>query len=363
MLGRDNSSSAQEKINQQGQIRIRLRILLLCLTAVASILLIIRLWPVVMPFFLALMFTYLLRPLYNRMLGLGIPSALAVLLLYGYVGIGIYLLLFICLPIVSEQFSRLLAYLPQLFSMLQQAWQQITATMRHIELPAGLQAALTEAGSHLREQFAERMEGTATHLSSLLRLLAYLVLMPVLSFYMLRNKQAGAQKLLALVSPQHMPETLRLLQDLDHLLRSFIGGYLLVSLVVAVMSAIFYQLIGLEYALALGLLMGVADLIPYFGPFLGAIPAIIVALGDGVPRALICTAGLLFLQQLGSAVITPKIMGDKIGLNPLLTIFAVMAGGYLFGIFGTILALPVAAALLLLGKYFYGRLVGVNTDG
>lgn len=345
---------------QTGTKRARGRIIVLWLLFAAALALTVYLWPVIMPFFLALLFAYLLRPLLNRMLALGVPAALAIILLYIYVGIGCYLLVFFCMPIISEQFRRLLEYLPQFFEMLRGMWQQMAASMRRIELPEGMELAVATAFENIRDNLAARMEDTASRLALLLRTLLYLALMPILSFYMLRDKQTGAQKLVALISPRERPEMLRLLRDIDHLLRRFVGGYLLVSLVVAILSSAFYWAIGLDYALVLGLLMGVADLIPYFGPFLGAIPAVIVALGDGLPRALVCIAGLLVLQQVESAIITPKIMGDKIGLSPLLTIFAVMAGGYLFGILGTILALPLTAALLLLAKYVYARLVGVE---
>ena len=324
---------------------------------------VVLLWPILMPFFLALLFAYLLRPLLNRMQNLAIPTGLAIFELYFFLFLCLSLMLVFCVPILMQQFRNLLAYFPELITLIEEKVAGALRFMERIQLPEALDQAFANAFSGLQEKFAASMEDTASRLGLLLRAGLYLILMPILSYYMLRDKRLTARRIISWFPSQERPELLRLCGELDHLLRQFVMGYLLVSIVVAILSAAFYTAIGLDYALALGLIMGIADLIPYFGPFLGAIPAVIVALGISPGRALIAVIGLIALQQVESAVITPKIMGDKIGLHPLATIFAVLAGGYLFGLLGTILAVPFAAALLLLGKYFYCRLVGAKLSG
>ena len=134
------------------------------------------------------------------------------------------------------------------------------------------------------------------------------------------------------------------------------------ALVVAVIATIFYWIVGIDYPLVLGLLMGIGDLIPYFGPIIAAIPAVLLAITVSPGKTIIIIIGILLLQQLDSSVITPRIIGDRIGLHPVTTIFVVMAGGYLWGIAGAIFAIPLAAVLILLCKYVSGRVFASDQE-
>lgn len=347
----------------QGMINKQKRLTWWALAALAVALgLLVLLWPVITPFFLALLFAYLLQPGLMRLVRLGTPVGLSILVLYLYLLVSLYLVTVFCLPIFSGQLAALAENLPQLAASLRHNWQQATTELRRLPLPVGLEEAVEVAWQNMRVRLGERLADTASRLGLALRALLYLVLTPILGYYMLRDHSSAQRTIRNWLSPESRPELARLANDVNHLLRQFVGGYLLVSLVVALMSAAFYALIGVDYPLALGLIMGIADLIPYFGPLLGAIPAVLVAWGDSAALALVTAIGLLLLQQAEGSVITPRIMGDRIGLHPLTTIFAVMAGGYLAGILGTILAVPVAAALILIGKYIYSRWVGVRAE-
>ena len=158
-----------------------------------------------------------------------------------------------------------------------------------------------------------------------------------------------------MVSPQARPEFLRIAGEVNHLVREFISGYLVIALVVAVIATLFYWLVGIDYPVVLGILMGIGDLIPYFGPIIAAIPAVLLAVTFSPGKTVIIIIGILLLQQLDSSVITPRIIGDRIGLHPVTTIFVVMAGGYLWGIPGAIFAIPLAAVLILIFKYLSAR--------
>jgi predicted PurR-regulated permease PerM len=127
-----------------------------------------------------------------------------------------------------------------------------------------------------------------------------------------------------------------------------------------VMSTVFYYLIGIDYPLVLGILMGIADMIPYFGPYLGAIPAVLIALSISKTKVLIMIIGMVVIQQIEGSFITPFVIDKRVGLHPLITIFAVMAGTYLWGIVGAIFAVPLASVIILLAKYLFARLLANN---
>ncbi len=331
--------------------------IILILAVVIIIYFIYILWSVVLPFFFAMLFAYLLQPVFSYLQKKKVPPPLAIAIIYLILFGLIFFFLFCALPQFLAEGGNFLRYLPKIISHIEQLWVNFVDSVERISLPD----VVTKSVSNTGQRFVSYLEGTiantANNIDDILRWLLYLALAPFLSYYMLRDKDLIKKKVIALLSPKERPEILRIAGEANRLLRQFVYGYLLVSLILGLLTAIFLYIIGVEYALVLGLIMAVADLIPYFGPFIGAVPAIVIAYGQSGKLALITAIGMVALQQLEGSVITPKVMGERIGLHPLVTIFAVLVGGYLFGIIGTVLAVPVTAILILVIKYIYGRFV------
>ncbi len=327
------------------------------LIAIIIISLIILLWPVLVPFFFALLFAYLLMPAVKFLIAKKIPSTIAIIIVYLLIlGLG-YIIIFFALPLFSEQLAKLVNYLPQLWQIANTTWFSLENYIQSLNLPQTIIDSfynLLQQGDSFAKSF---IENTALSLVNGARYLIYLLLAPVLSYYIMRDKTLIQKKIISFLSPKERPEILRIAGDVNYLLRQFLYGYLLVSVIIAVLTGLFLWLIGVEYALLLGILMGIADLIPYFGPVLASIPIIFIAYIQEPILGLYAAIGLIILQQVEGNIITPKIVGNRIGLHPLLTIFVVMAGGYFLGIIGTILAVPLMAAFLLIFKYIYSRLV------
>ena len=128
------------------------------------------------------------------------------------------------------------------------------------------------------------------------------MLAPILSYYLLRDRENIKNRIISFVSPQSRPEFLRIAGEVNHLVREFISGYLVIALVVAVIATLFYWLVGIDYPVVLGILMGIGDLIPYFGPIIAAIPAVLLAVTVSPGKTVIIIIGILLLQQLDSSV-------------------------------------------------------------
>lgn len=331
-----------------------------CLLAALLIWAVIKLWPIILPLFLALVLAYILQPAVRGIESLEVSSGAAILIVYAYFFILAAVLAAFCLPILSAQMKSLLELAPKLLTQGEQALSQALEQTDNVLLQGLAQRLLLGAEQAFANKMAAIFDDTAALIALILRSGLYLVLTPFLAFYVLRDKGAARRRIAAWLPVGERRELSRLAGDVDHLLRQFVLGYLLVALAVALLSAAFYWSVGLDYALALGLVMGLADLIPYFGPFIGAVPAVAVALSADTGRAVLTVAGLAVIQQLESIVITPKVMGNKIGLHPLTTILAVLAGGWLFGVLGAILAVPAAAAGLLILSYLWSRIVGAK---
>ena len=318
------------------------------------------LWPIITPLILAVLLAYILHPSVKNLEKLEVKDDAAIIIVFVYFYILLSAVISFCLPIINAQFESLLALLPDILEQLRSAFDRFAAGINSILLRDIGDRISSAIDDIITSKVTSVLEDTGFMVAAVFRSAFYGVLTPFLAFYAMRDSGSGGRMIASWLPTNERAALLRLAGDVDHLLRQYVLGYLLVSVAVAFLSTVFYWCIGLENALALGLVMGLADLIPYFGPFIGAIPAVIVALSAGTGKAVLTVVGLVIIQQLESIVITPKVMGEKVGLHPLVTVMAVLAGGWFFGIAGTIFAVPVTAAGVLILKYLWSRIVGAK---
>jgi predicted PurR-regulated permease PerM len=158
-----------------------------------------------------------------------------------------------------------------------------------------------------------------------------------------------------LVPRRHEPLVSRLARQIDDVLGAFIRGQLIVMLALGLIYSIGLWAIGLDLAIIIGLTAGLLSIVPYLGTFVGVAAALIAAIFQfqDIPHLLLVAAVFVIGQMLEGMVLTPKLVGDRIGLHPVAVIFAVLAGGQLAGFLGILLALPVAAALNVLVRYLH----------
>ena len=133
--------------------------------------------------------------------------------------------------------------------------------------------------------------------------------------------------------------------DINEVLSGFSQGHLLVCVLVGALTGLAAALLGIRYAIIIGFINGLAELLPYLGPLLGAIPSLALALTEGTRQAVYLGVAILVIQQLEANLLSPRIVGNRVGLHPLVVIFALLAGGELFGKWGILLAVQVAAVL------------------
>ena len=143
--------------------------------------------------------------------------------------------------------------------------------------------------------------------------------------------------------------------DIDRVLIEGIKGSILIAVVVGTLVGLSALILGVKFPLVIGLLAGVTNLIPFFGAFIGAIPAVLIAYSESWLLAVYQTIAIVVIQQIESNIITPRILGGKLGLHPLFIIFALLAGGNLYGIWGILFAVPVAAMIKVSITWLYLR--------
>ena len=317
--------------------------------------------PVLTPFVVSALLAYLADPLVDRLERTRLSRTGAVLVVFTLmvlVLVGVVLLL---VPMIEAQVRRFFESLPRYAE-----WFRLTA-LPWIEARTGLSLATFEPErlvETLREHWQQAGGVAATVLGGLsksgLAILAWVAnvaLIPVLTFYFLRDWDRLVAQVDSLL-PRPVQATVgRLARESDEVLGGFLRGQLSVMVALGTIYAVGLWMVGIDLALLIGLLAGLVSFVPYLGFIVGAGAAIIAALVQyGDLLHLLLVIGVFSVgQMLESFVLTPWLVGDRIGMHPVAVIFAIMAGGQLFGFLGVLLALPVAAVVMVLLRYAHER--------
>lgn len=313
--------------------------------------------PILMPFLLAALFAYLGDPLVDKLEARKFSRTLATtvvfILIFGIV-IVVPLLL---LPVLETQIGNLIKTLPRYIDWItetflpgMQARLGVDPAAFDVEkIKAALAANWKEAGG-----IAAHLVGYVTRSGmAMLGWLAAMVLVPVLTFYMLRDWDHFIAAIRDLLPRSIEPTVVQLTLESDERLAAFLRGQFIVMLCLGTIYSAGLSIAGLNTALLIGMLAGLVSFVPYLGVIVGVVTASIAMLIQTqdlmqlLPIAVVFGVG----QMLEGMVLTPLLVGDKIGLHPVTVIFAVLAGGQLFGFLGVLLALPVAAVLVVLVRH------------
>ena len=332
------------------------------LLAAAVFWLVLQLGSVLTPFVVAALLGWLGDPLVRRLQRAGLSRNTAVILVFVLMVLLVGLLLLILLPMLQSQLITLVESLPAY-----RDWFIGTA-IPWLEQQTGLALARWLDPDYLLKQIPahwERAGGVAgtvvAYVSrsgfALMAFMANLVLIPVLTFFFLRDWDVFVERVASLIPRDHLPTVTKLAEESDSMLGGFLRGQFTVMLILGAMYGVGLWLVGLDLGLLIGIVAGLLTFIPYLGPTSGLVMGVVAALvqfGDWKH-----VASVLVVFGIGQIIesywLTPKLVGNRIGLHPMAVIFAVLAGGQLFGFVGMLLALPIAAVANVLLHYARDR--------
>jgi len=338
--------------------------------------------PVLTPFVFAAMLGWLGDPTVDRLERRGWSRHVAVTLVFSTMAVVVVAVLLLLVPLIERQLVTLVESLPRYRDWL------IGSLLPWLEERTGIDLTVwldPERLIQLVREHWERAGGVAATLLgylsrsgfALIGWLANIVLLPVLTFYFLRDWDLLVERIAALVPRDHIGTVRRLAHESDLVLGAFLRGQFSVMLALGALYAIGLWAVGLDLGLLIGVIAGLVSFVPYLGPATGVVLGVVagtVQFGDW-PHVAMILAVFGIGQAVESYWLTPKLVGDRIGLHPVAVIFAIMAGGQLFGFLGVLLALPVAAVVnVLLGyaheRYTHSRLYAgdrapilLDTDG
>ncbi|MBT2772100.1 AI-2E family transporter [Halomonas sp. ISL-60] len=310
---------------------------------------------VLMPFIAGMILAYLADPLANRFQRWGMNRPFAVSSVFLVLLIVLVVSLLILIPLLVQQLKQLGEAIPGIFN-----WVENTLAPQVQEWTGyDLTAELTNARETLVENWRDAGGYLAQALGQIGRSgmafaswITYVALIPVVTFYLLLDWNRLLTNIANLIPRQWADDTFRLARRCDEVLSSFLRGQLLVMLCLGIIYAVGLTLMGLNFGLLIGFVSGLVSIVPFLGFIVGLVIALVVALFQYATWWAVLGVILVFSigQMAESVILQPKLLGDKIGLHPVAVIFAVLAGGNLFGLTGVLLALPVAAVILVLLK-------------
>ena len=315
--------------------------------------------PVLTPFVAAALLAYLGDPFADRLQTMKMPRTLAVVVVFLCTFLILALLVLLVGPLISSQVGALFDALPEIVRKVDEVWLPTLRQWLDMEDGAevGLGAFLAQYSDMVGSWSGTILSTLGRSGGALMAAVISLFLVPILTFYMLRDWDSIMVHLAALIPDSQRPTVMQLASETDDMLSAFLRGQLLVMLALAVIYSLGLSLVGLKFAIAIGVVSGLVSFVPYLGFVFGiGLAGLTVVLEPNPLWPLIgVVATFSIAQAIEGSVLTPKLVGDRIGLHPVIVIFAVAAGGQLFGFFGILLALPAAAILSVLVRFAFHR--------
>jgi len=340
------------------------------------------------PFILALLLGYILDPVVDWIEGHGLPRSPAIwMLALPLLGI-LALLVFVVIPAVADQVSQLISNVPGYLRTLEtwadhlRAWvvglgikgldESTVPRLRDVDAQA-LVNYLQQRQSELAEGGLQAVLGLGRGIGAVLTVVGYLVLLPILAYYLLRDWDGLRERLAELVPPGSRAQVLGFAAEYDRLLGRYLRGQLFLAACVGVIIGVGFWILGFPYALLLGLLAGVLNFVPYLGLLASLAAAVLIAVFSGhFLGGLLKVAVVFGAEQVIESVIGPRIVGSSVGLHPVWVILALALFSFFFGFVGLLLAVPAAVFLKLVlsaalrryraSRWFRGGDAGTQVD-
>ncbi len=307
------------------------------------------------PFLYALLLAYLLAPMVAFLERQHLSRTMAIA--------AVYLLLLVCLvllgiyviPTIVAQINSLVKQLPAISIWAQELLADLGDQYERINLPPAVVESIEASLIRLQGSLTKLLNLLGQFIVGLFSSAVSIVLVPILSFYMLKDMEQIQRSLLNLFPSRHQGLVLALFRRVDTKLGAWVRGQVSISLITGGLIFVCLRLVGMDYALVLGLLVAIFNIIPYFGPIIAAIPAILLGLLRAPILGLKVLIVQVVVQHFESTVLVPHILGRELGLHPLVIIFALLLGAQFGGILGMVLAAPVAAILFDLASLWLGE--------
>lgn len=328
---------------------------------------------------IAVIFAYIIDPLVNYLERKGIKRQFGVIIVYITVILIFAVLIISVIPKTINEISNLLTSLPDMVDTLtknvndsmseffakfnvelpdnfidvyKKSNPKVEDNVETPEIVSNILDSITKAVNKLVGNMQESLMKSASNLLSKLYGLVTgafrLLLVLIFSFYFSVDKEKFTLKLKKAIPNKHRKDVTYLATRIDTALQQFIRGRLLMAIFVGILTMIYLLILRVDFAIIIGLITCVADIIPYIGPFLGCAPAVLFAFMDSPIKALWVLILFVLIQWVENNILAPKLIGDSTGLSPLIVLISIIIGGGLFGVWGMVISVPITSIIFIL---------------
>lgn len=351
MLGKTELASGDEIMH-------RLRSILTGAGILSSLVFLYWVRGILGPFLLGGAMAYLAYPIVLRLEERQVPRQMGIILVYLAFAALVGIIVYAFGPSFLVEINQILVRLPNQTGKLENITRDAVGDIKRLPLPANLQEMVNDAiqrSEQLIQGFARKL---VDFLVNLFSKIFWFWLAPVIAYYLILDWDEYSRRWLEMIPVSYRPAVVLLSQEINGVLTGFVLGRLIVSSIVGFLITLGLMALDVQFATFLGVFAGVFDLIPYLGPIVGAVPAGIFAFLSSPWKAVWVVVLFFVVNQLEAVVLAPRIVGGRVGLHPVVTVFALLAGGHLWGIAGVLVAVPMAATLRVI-LVFVGRVLRV----
>jgi predicted PurR-regulated permease PerM len=341
--------------------RVIVRVFLTIAAVIVGIWLLYQLSTVLLLLIISIFFCYLIAPLvriveYPVYLGkreLKIPRSLAIFIVYLVIGLVFMLATQLLSPLVSDQFELLKSQWPAYQKSATGTFNDVTNWMRHLRLPQQWRDDLQERVGHLVESIGPWLGQFLLGAFSYLTYLMWMILVPIFSFFLLKDAGRIEHGLVALLPNERLRKRMHwLLLDVSRTIAAYIRAQIIACIEIAVLVTIGLSLIGSPIAIVLGLIAGLLEFLPMIGPVVFATIAFVLTITVSLKKALLVLAFLAALRIAQDYIIYPRIVGHGIEMHPLVIIVAILSGAELGGLVGVFLSIPFLGLMIVVYNHF-----------
>ena len=315
-------------------------------------------------FFVSILIAYLLNPLVNKLENYNINRTVGTIIVYAgvvlvFVGLG-----FLVIPALTTQLTNLIINLP---TMAQQVLNWISETLKNFNVSNDqvykqvedlVNKTLSEGSTNLlnwSQNFLLTISGSIGRLISL-------ILIPIISFFLLVDKDRIIKKIKHNIPEKNYLETKELYHDINDAMSGFVRGRILMAVFVGIATMIYLLILKVDFAVIIGIITMIGDIIPYVGPAMGFLPAFIFAFIQSPIKAIWVAALFLFIQWVENNILAPKLLGKSTGMHPLVILLSIIIGGGMFGVWGMILSVPFVSLVTILFKFARDKNKSLKAD-
>ncbi|QQY80561.1 putative PurR-regulated permease PerM [Keratinibaculum paraultunense] len=293
---------------------------------------------------ISLIFAYLLNPLVNYFEKHNIKRSWGIFIIYGII-VGIILIFsFLVIPKTVKELKRLISVLPIYFERISYILNELYINIDNISsVFNGIEEIFIDSINNIQNVIVTSINKFIEGIVSTFSKIISLILIPILTFYFIKDNEYFKNKIYLTIPKKYRKKTEALFCEINLVLSQFVRGRLLLAMYVGLVTTIMLLILKVDFAVIIGVITGVADIIPYIGPFLGFLPAVFFALLDSPIKAL--WVGILFIliQWVENNILAPKIIGESTGIHPITILLALIIGGGMFGVIGMIFSIPIIA--------------------